>query len=106
MELSSLNFSDRDIASEWLLTSRLARKANQINAAYDAMMRAVSLNDPAATIENCRLLWKGGNYRKAIQNLKSALDDGTFASYAQPTVEESLNVTTIAAKKASTHNML
>jgi serine/threonine-protein kinase ATR len=74
---------DAACASAWLTTSRLARKANQINIAYDAVLRATVLNDEAATIEHSRLLWKDGHHRKAIQNLQGAIATNTFASNNQ-----------------------
>jgi serine/threonine-protein kinase ATR len=72
------SITNEHIGSLWLTSSRLARKANQINAAHDAILRAASLEEPAAKIEQARLLWKGGYTRKAIQNLQAAITDGTF----------------------------
>ena len=87
-------------ASAWLTTSRLARKANQINIAYDAVLRATVLNDEAATIEHSRLLWKDGHHRKAIQNLQGAIATNTFASTGhQATLIDSLTESTTSARR-------
>lgn len=101
----SLKFESRDISSTWLTISRLARKSNQVTYAYDAVMRATDLEDPAAIVEHSRLLWKGGHHRKAIQNLKSALSDGNFA--AQSTyISNSMHVSTTGQSKRPPQNIL
>lgn len=72
-------FGQHHISSSWLESSRLARKAKQINAAHDAVLRAANLDEPEAKVEHARLLWMGGFSRKAIQNLEAAINDGSFA---------------------------
>lgn len=78
MQLSSIGFGNFDIASSWLTTSRLARKANQTNTAFDAVLHATRLGESEAKIEHSRLLWKDGHHRKAIQNLEGAIKAKVF----------------------------
>ncbi|KAF2673965.1 hypothetical protein BT63DRAFT_422071 [Microthyrium microscopicum] len=106
MSLSNFNFSNREIATEWLVSSRLARKANRMDAAYDSVMRAAMLGDPASYIETARLLWKSGSYRKAIQQLQHAIADGSFVTYAQPNIADSVTVTTVSKNRSSNENVL
>lgn len=84
MQLSSRGFSALDIASSWLTTSRLARKANQINTAFDAVLHATRLGDSEAKIEHSRLLWKDRHHRKAIQNLDGAIAANVFSREQTP----------------------
>jgi serine/threonine-protein kinase ATR len=81
----------------------LARKANQINAAHDAVLRAANLEAPAAKIEQARLLWKSGYSRKAIQNLQGAITDGTFQNlnYSLATALAATSTTTSATASTS-----
>ncbi|KAF1987090.1 hypothetical protein K402DRAFT_463189 [Aulographum hederae CBS 113979] len=81
MRLSAIDFSSYDISSAWLTSARLARKSNNTNTAYDAVLRASRLHDDAAKIEHSKLLWKGGQHRKAIQNLEDAIKTGAFKHY-------------------------
>jgi serine/threonine-protein kinase ATR len=80
---SRLGFEDQDVAAAWLASSRIARKANNLNIAHDFTMRAAMLGSPAARLEQCRLLWKGGSLQKAMQTLKSTLEDKSFGIITQ-----------------------
>jgi serine/threonine-protein kinase ATR len=86
------------IGSLWLTSSRLSRKANQIDPAHDAVLRAASLEEPAAKIEHARLLWKGGHSRKAIQSLQAALLDGTLLKQNFSLTSNSVTKSTGVAK--------
>ena len=86
-DLSS--FTPQQIAGVWLTTSRLARKANLLTVAYDAVLHATRLHDESATIEHARILWKDGQHRKAINNLKGAIEAGVFQSYNVSAIEDS-----------------
>lgn len=77
MQLSSRGFSNLDLASSWLTTSKLARKANQNNTAFNAVLHATRLGESEAKIEHSRLLWKENNHRKAIQTLEGAIAANT-----------------------------
>ncbi|KAI1003089.1 Protein kinase [Podosphaera aphanis] len=78
---SSLNFSKGDIAASWLTSARLARKGNAIHQSFNAVLRASQLGDESATIEHARLLWREGQYRKAIQSLRGAIESNAFISH-------------------------
>ncbi|KAL0265042.1 serine/threonine-protein kinase M1 [Diplodia seriata] len=84
MQLSSRGFTGLDLASSWLTTSRLARKANQSNTAFDAVLHATRLGESEAKIEHSRLLWKEGHHRKAIQNLEGAIAANIFSREQTP----------------------
>jgi serine/threonine-protein kinase ATR len=78
MSLSRNFFKDRDIASLWMSTARLAREENSLHFAYNAVLHATKLGDDSATIEHARLLWKEGNQRKAINSLEGAIIADAF----------------------------
>ncbi|KAL9039802.1 MAG: hypothetical protein Q9180_002315, partial [Flavoplaca navasiana] len=79
---SSRNFSNNDIASSWLTSAKLARKAGFVHQSFNAVLHASQLGDNSATIEHSRLLWKEGHHRKAIQSLKGAIAANAFRSHA------------------------
>ncbi|XMA19178.1 hypothetical protein WAI453_011969 [Rhynchosporium graminicola] len=81
MQLSRLDFGERDIASAWLTSARLARKGNAIHQSFNAVLHASQLGDESATIEHARLLWKEGHHRKAIQSLQGAIENNAFISH-------------------------
>ncbi|KAL4888524.1 UVSB PI-3 kinase [Aspergillus ambiguus] len=83
MELTG-NFDQSDIAAAWLASTRLLRKGNFTNQAYQSMLHAARLKDRSATIEHARLLWKDGHHRKAIQTLEGAIAANEFASETVP----------------------
>jgi serine/threonine-protein kinase ATR len=89
MELVRPTFTSGDIASLWLSSARLARKAGSTHQSFNAVLHADQLGDGFAKIENARLLWKDGHHRKAIQLLHCAIDNNSFineaASMAAPT---------------------
>ncbi|OOO03775.1 phosphatidylinositol 3- and 4-kinase catalytic [Aspergillus oryzae] len=78
MELTC-NFPNSDIADAWLASTRLLRKGNFTNQAYQSMLHAARLKNRSATIEHARLLWKDGYHRKAIQTLEGAIAANEFA---------------------------
>ncbi|KAM0577666.1 hypothetical protein ACHAO2_005001 [Verticillium nonalfalfae] len=80
MQLSQPIYSDIDISSLWLSTSKLARKANSMQQSLNAVLHASKLGDDSAVIENAKLLWKDGHPRKAIQVLQGAIDANKFAT--------------------------
>jgi serine/threonine-protein kinase ATR len=49
-----------------------------MSPAQDFAMRAAALGSPVARLEQCQLLWQGGFAQKAIQTLKSTLEDKSF----------------------------
>ncbi|UPX14348.1 Non-specific serine/threonine protein kinase [Ascochyta rabiei] len=78
MLVSKIDFSDLDIASAWLTTGRLARKGGFMTTAFNSVLHADQLGDGASKIEYSKLLWKEGHHRKAIQNLRGAIDSNAF----------------------------
>ncbi|KAK0729999.1 phosphatidyl inositol 3-kinase-like protein [Lasiosphaeris hirsuta] len=78
MELMKPKFRDQDIASLWLSTARLARKAGSMHQSFNAVLHAQQLGDYSAIIENARLLYKDGHHRKAIQVLQLAIETNSF----------------------------
>ncbi|KAF2457856.1 hypothetical protein BDY21DRAFT_320173 [Lineolata rhizophorae] len=78
MQLSLLPFGSFHKASSWLASSKLARKANFNNTAYNAVFHAARLGDDASKLEQSRLLWKDGHSRKAIQTLEGAIVGNSF----------------------------
>lgn len=73
-------FEDSSIASVWLEIARSARKANDIEEAFNAVTRAVKLHEPQAALEFAKLLWTEGNHRKAIQMLEETISSGALVS--------------------------
>lgn len=103
MQLSSLGFTKLDVASAWLTSARLARKANFTTTAFNSVLHAAQLGDDAAKIEHSRLLWKDGHHRKAIQNLEGAITSNAFESFDIGPLENSMNVT---VDQQQSHNKL
>ncbi|KAL8729547.1 MAG: hypothetical protein Q9166_004627 [cf. Caloplaca sp. 2 TL-2023] len=84
----SRDFSNNDIASAWLTSAKLARKAGFTHQSFNAVLHASQLGDNSATIEHSRLLWKEGHHRKAIQSLKGAIAANAFQSHAYLQTEQ------------------
>ncbi|KAL1871978.1 hypothetical protein VTK73DRAFT_1808 [Phialemonium thermophilum] len=87
MELTRPRFGDGDISSAWLSSARLARKSGSMHQSFNAVLHALQLNDGSATIEHARLLWRDGHHRKAIQMLKSAIENDSFMAQTVGSVE-------------------
>ncbi|KAH7552423.1 hypothetical protein BM1_08374 [Bipolaris maydis] len=92
MKLSRVQFNKLDIASAWLTTGRLARKGDFMTTAFNSVLHAERLGDNASKIEYSKLLWKEGHHRKAIQNLRGAIDSNVFQH--DETVPINISVTT------------
>jgi serine/threonine-protein kinase ATR len=92
--VSSLQFSNLDIASAWLTSASLARKANFSPTAYHSVLRASHLGDDASKIEYSKLLWKDGHHRKAIQTIQGALASNAF-QMREPTVPTDASISTV-----------
>ncbi|KAI4208635.1 MAG: hypothetical protein LQ348_000112 [Seirophora lacunosa] len=111
MQLSRV-FSSADIASSWLTSAKLARKAGFIQRSFNAVLHASQLGDNSATIEHSRLLWKSGHHRKAIQSLRGAIVANAFRSHEYLQGEQSLNTANNAKQqeqnvpKAKAHLLL
>ncbi len=81
LTLCSLGFTKAEVASAWLTSARLARKADFTHHAFNAVLHASQLGDKSATIEHSRILWKEGRHRKAIQSLEGAIAANAFQSH-------------------------
>ncbi|KAH7380651.1 protein kinase rad3 [Pyrenochaeta sp. MPI-SDFR-AT-0127] len=92
MSLSRIDFTKLDIASAWLTTGRLARQGGFMTTAFNSVLHAERLGDNASKIEYSKLLWKEGHHRKAIQNLRGAIDGNAFQ--LDDTVPVNVSVTT------------
>ncbi|KAG9191621.1 serine/threonine-protein kinase ATR [Alternaria panax] len=101
MTLSRIEFTKLDIASAWLTTGRLARKGGFMTTAFNSVLHAERLGDNASKIEYSKLLWKEGHHRKAIQNLRGAIDSNAFQQ--EDTVPINVSVTT--AGRGEEHSM-
>ncbi|KAI9709715.1 MAG: serine/threonine-protein kinase M1 [Bogoriella megaspora] len=87
MELSGLDFTALDLASNLTASARLARKTGKTTAANSAIIRAQNLMNNSALIEHARMLWKGGNHRNAIRMLEGAINEKAFQPYEIVDVE-------------------
>ena len=63
-----------------------------MTTAFNSVLHAERLGDNASKIEYSKLLWKEGHHRKAIQNLRGAIDSNAFQS--DDTVPINVSVTT------------
>jgi serine/threonine-protein kinase ATR len=89
---TSIEFTNLDIASAWLTTGRLARKGDFMTTAFNSVLHAERLGENASKIEYSKLFWKEGHHRKAIQNLRGAIDSNAFRQ--EDTVPVNVSVTT------------
>ncbi|KAF2178853.1 hypothetical protein K469DRAFT_598368 [Zopfia rhizophila CBS 207.26] len=110
MQLSRIKFTKLDIASAWLTSARLARKAEFTSTAFNSVLHAAQLGEDASKIEYSKLLWKDGSHRKAIQNLQGAIASNAFQASNSIPVEESMNSAVIdnkqPANKTKSHAQL
>lgn len=96
-------FSYTDIASAWLTSAKLARKAGFVHQSFNAVLHASQLGDNSATIEHSRLLWKEDHHRKAIQSLRGAIAANAFRSHEY--VQTDLSSTTASKGKQQEQNI-
>ncbi|KAL7276740.1 serine/threonine-protein kinase M1 [Rhizina undulata] len=77
-ELASTDVMKDHIASAWLTSAQLARKTDQIQQSFNAVLHASRLGKQLATVEHAKLLWHEGQHQKAIQNLEGAMASGVL----------------------------
>ncbi|RPA97874.1 hypothetical protein L873DRAFT_1828879 [Choiromyces venosus 120613-1] len=77
------------IASTWLIDARLARKNGQIAQSFNSVLHASRLGAPLATVEHAKLLWLGGQHRKAISNLEGAIASNLLQGSSQEQLHNS-----------------
>lgn len=70
--------TEAQMGAMWLTTARLARKAGNTEAAYNAVLKAYEFGDKAAKLEEARLLWRDGHNRQAISALEGAINSQVF----------------------------
>ncbi|KIV90128.1 hypothetical protein PV10_07469 [Exophiala mesophila] len=106
MSLRTDMFGSNDVASAWLASARLARKARSMTQAFNAVLKASALGDKSAAIEHAKLMWLEGHHRKAIQTLEGAIESGAFIAHdyvaddgaVTMTVEQRHNQNEVTAK--------
>jgi len=92
-DISSIEFTNQDIAAAWLTTGRLARKGDFLTTAFNSVMHAEQLGDTASKIEYSKLLWKEGHHRKAIQNIRGAIESNAFEQETSIAINASVTTT-------------
>jgi serine/threonine-protein kinase ATR len=97
-------FTQLDIATAWLSSAKLARKARSMTQAFHAVLRASMLGDKSAAIEHAKLMWLEGHYPKAIQTLKGAIESGAFVAHNH--AAESLSTTMSAEQQHSQNEVM
>ncbi|KAL1589379.1 hypothetical protein WHR41_01968 [Cladosporium halotolerans] len=102
---SHKTFDQRQMGALWLTTARLARKAGNTEAAYNAVLQAYEYGDKAAKLEEARLLWRDGHNRQAISALEGAIKSKVFDDDTQVVEAESVN-SKGAAQEGLPQNML
>ncbi|KAF2791318.1 hypothetical protein K505DRAFT_376871 [Melanomma pulvis-pyrius CBS 109.77] len=105
MQLSRIDFTKLDIASVWLTTARLARKAEFTSTAFNSVLHAATLGDDASKIEYSKLMWREGHHRKAIQSLQGAIQSNAFQPRDSIPVDVSVNVTMDQQQVASNNKV-
>ncbi|KAF2712355.1 hypothetical protein K504DRAFT_372017 [Pleomassaria siparia CBS 279.74] len=105
MQLSRIEFTKLDIASMWLTTARLARKAEFTSTAFNSVLHAATLGDDASKIEYSKLMWREGHHRKAIQSLQGAIQSNAFQPRDPTPIDVSVNVT-MDQQQAASNNKL
>ena len=93
-------YSEPQMGALWLTTARLARKAGNTEAAYNAVLRAYECGDKAAKLEEARLLWRDGHGRQAISALEGAIKNQVFDEESDSVDSNSLQLKSAAAPVA------
>jgi serine/threonine-protein kinase ATR len=68
----------KEIASSWLASAKIARKAGQFDEAYSAILHATELDLKMARLEQARWWWQQGQSRKAIESLQNSFAANIF----------------------------
>ena len=67
----------------------MARKSGQVAQSFNSVLHASRLGAPLATVEHAKLLWLGGQHRKAISSLDGAIDSDLFQDSSQEQIHDS-----------------
>ncbi|CAB40165.1 ATR checkpoint kinase Rad3 [Schizosaccharomyces pombe] len=65
-------------AEIYLEIARISRKNGQFQRAFNAILKAMDLDKPLATIEHAQWWWHQGQHRKAISELNFSLNNNMF----------------------------
>ena len=77
------SYVNKELANSWLASAKVARKAEQFDQSYSAILRAQDANRQLGTIEHARWWWHQGKSRKAIECLQTAFAANVF-EFANP----------------------
>lgn len=86
-----MTIPEREIASSWLSSAKIARKAGQFDEAYCAILRASDLDIQMARLEHARWWWHQGQSRKAIEVLQNSFAANIFEYNRETTSNDSSN---------------
>jgi serine/threonine-protein kinase ATR len=100
-----VTISEREIASSWLSSARIARKAGQFDEAYVAILRASELDLQMARLEHARWWWHQGQSRKAIESLQKSFDANIFEYNRESTSNNSSNFS-LDEVATNSHNII
>jgi serine/threonine-protein kinase ATR len=99
-------YTEPRMGSLWLTTARLARKAGNTEAAYNAVLQAYECGDKSAKLEEARLLWRDGHGRQAISALEGAIKSNVFNEENDPLDPDSLPARSVGPDGGPKQNML
>ncbi|ODQ64945.1 hypothetical protein NADFUDRAFT_4642, partial [Nadsonia fulvescens var. elongata DSM 6958] len=66
MELANFPFSKAEVALSWLQSAKNFRHQGQIESAFNATLNSLELGNHMAAVQQAKLLWHGGDRRRAI----------------------------------------
>ena len=100
-------YNEPQMGALWLTTARLARKAGNTEAAYNAVLQAYECGAKAAKLEEARLLWRDGHGRQAISALEGAIKSQVFDEESDSVGPNSLQLkSAVAPPSGDKQNML
>ena len=100
-------YNEPQMGALWLTTARLARKAGNTEAAYNAVLQAYECGAKAAKLEEARLLWRDGHGRQAISALEGAIKCQVFDEESDSVDPNSLQLkSAVAPPSGDKQNML
>ena len=67
----------------------MARKSGQVAQSFNSVLHASRLGHPLATVEHAKLLWLGGQHRKAISSLEGAIESDLLQGSSQEQIHDS-----------------
>ena len=67
----------------------MARKSGQVAQSFNSVLHASRLGATLATVEHAKLLWLGGQHRKAISSLEGVMDSDLLQGSSQEQIHDS-----------------